>query len=198
LKLIVEWLAAQPLLFDMLRWILEAGYGGEKNILKKECSRGSGKVLDLGCGTGVLAGVFDSDSYVGVDPNPSYIERARKKKRGHHFLIMDGRCLKFETGLFDTVIISGVLHHLADADAEKILAEVKRVLKPETGKLVMWEDVACRSAFNLIGRLVHGLDEGDHIRAEDHYLKLIRSYFEDVRHYPMSSGVCDYIVMVAR
>ncbi len=186
------------MLFDVLRWILEAGYHGEKNVLRKECPPGSGKVLDLGCGTGALAGMFDSRGYLGVDPNPSYIERAKKKRSSHCFLMMDGRCLELETASFDRVIISGVLHHLEDPDAAKILSEAKRVLRPETGRLVMWEDVASRSRFNLVGRLVHFLDEGDHIRSKDHYLQLVRSYFKDVTHYPMSSGVCDYVVVVAQ
>lgn len=198
LRPLVDRLAAQPFLFDVLRWVLEAGFKGERAVLRQEGLQELGNVLDLGCGTGVLANVFRPTDYVGVDINPRYIQRAGKKHAMHRFLVMDGRALHFQSRSFDTVIISGVIHHLEDRDATAILDEALRVLKPGIGRLIMWEDVPTRHRLNLIGWLVHQLDEGEHIRAEHQYLHLVESVFRHVRHYPMSSGVCDYLVVVAQ
>jgi ubiquinone/menaquinone biosynthesis C-methylase UbiE len=195
---LVDAAAAQPVVFDALRWILEAGYRGEKSVLRQEGVLTAGHVLDLGCGTGALAGLFPVASYDGIDPNPSYIERARRMRPAHRFAVMDGRRLEFTPGSFDAVVIAGVVHHLADDDAFAILAQAKRVLKPGVGRLVMWEDIPTLHAWNVVGKLVHRLDEGDHIRPADHYLAMVESAFGAVRSYTMSSGVCDYVVMVGQ
>ncbi len=193
----VDQLAAQPVIFDLLRWILEAGFRGEKRVLRSEGVLDSATVLDVGCGTGTLSAMFEPSSYVGVDLNCRYIERARTKHPRHRFLVMDGTDLTLPSGSFDVVIISGVIHHLTDEDSKSVLTEARRVLNPGTGRLIMWEDVPTRRTFNLPGRLVHWLDQGDHIRADAHYIKLVQAVFPHVRYYPMSSGVCDYIVLIA-
>src|SRR4029453_11155578 len=154
-------------------------------------------VLDLGCGTGVLAGEFRPDGYVGIDPDPRYVVHARRKHPRHRFAVMDGTRLGFGAATFDTVVISGVLHHLDDETAVAILAETRRVLGPSGGQLVAWEDVPTRSPLNVLGRVVHRLDEGDRIRPQHEYLDLVRAVFPRATDYPMRSGVCDYVVMVA-
>jgi SAM-dependent methyltransferase len=194
---LVDSAAAQPLVFDALRWVLEAGYRGERLVLEREGVLRAGRVLDLGCGTGALAGLFAPDRYQGVDPNPRYIARANSARPGHRFAVMDGRRLELESSSFDAVVIGGVVHHLSDPDALAILREARRVLAPAGGRLVMWEDIPTLSRWNLIGSLVHRLDEGDHIRPQEAYLRLVESVFGPARHYTMSSGVCDYVVMVA-
>lgn len=197
LQQFVESLAEQPILFDLLRWILEAGFRGEKRVLQQEGLLECDCVLDLGCGTGAIAPMFNPSCYLGIDPNPRYIEWAKKVHPGYRFLVMDGRNLTLESESFDAVVIGGVIHHLEDQDAKQILAEAKRVLKRQTGKLVMWEDVPTWRKLNWIGKLIQALDVGEYIRLEQQYLQLVRSTFSNIRHYPMSSGVCDYVAIVA-
>lgn len=194
----IDALASKPVVFDALRWILEAGYAGEKRILRQEKILEEGRVLDLGCGTGALTKLFDPKRYVGVDASATYIAHAKKTKPRHEFHVMDARRLALDPQSFDAVLISGVLHHLDDADAAQILSEVSRVLKPGTGRLVMWEDVPVRHSSNWIGRLVHYLDEGEHIRPATGYISMIKTPLRVEHHYFMSSGVCDYVVITAR
>jgi SAM-dependent methyltransferase len=198
-KRVIEAMAAQPHVFDTLRWILEAGYRGEKQVLGREGLERAPSLLDLGCGTGAMAACFRREAYVGVDPNPRYIAHARRRRPGYRFEVADGRSLPFEDAAFEAVLIGGVIHHLEDPDARALLREAHRVLRPAVGRLVMWEDVPARSRWNVIGHLVHRLDEGDFIRTPEHYLEMTRATFgpRSVRHYPMASGVCDYVVIVA-
>jgi SAM-dependent methyltransferase len=195
----VDGLAAEPRAWDLLRWILEAGYRGEKDVLRREGITEAASILDLGCGTGAMAGSFRPESYVGVDTNARYIAHARSTKSGYRFEVTDGRSSSFADGSFDAVLIAGVIHHLDDASARSLLQESRRVLVPGKGVLVMWEDVPTRSRWNWIGRLVGRLDEGDFIRPPVRYLEMACEVFGQgaVRHYPMSSGVCDYVVIVA-
>ncbi len=193
----VDKLAAQPLTFDALRWVLEAGYRGEKEVLRREGLLDAPSVLDLGCGTGAMAPSFDPRRYLGVDINRRYVDWARRTKPAHRFEAMDGSRLNLPDEGFDAVFIGGVIHHLPDEAALGMLREARRVVKP-AGLFLMWEDVPTRSGGNWIGRMVHRLDEGEHIRAERHYLDLVSLVFGPTRHYAMSSGVCDYLVVVWR
>lgn len=195
----VHALADEPRAFDLLRWILEAGYRGEKEVLRREGITEAASVLDVGCGTGVMAGSFRPENYVGVDTNARYISRARATKNRYRFEVADGRSLPFADGTFDAVLITGVIHHLDDASALSLLQESRRVLAPESGVLVMSEPVPTRNRWNWIGRLVVRLDEGDFIRPPEHYLEMGCEAFgtEAVRHYPIRSGVSDRLVIVA-
>ncbi|MEB3983905.1 class I SAM-dependent methyltransferase [Mycobacterium sp. 663a-19] len=195
----VHALAAEPRTFDLLRWILEAGYRGEKNVLRREGIVEAASVLDLGCGTGAMAGSFRPETYVGVDLNADYVARARATKSRYRFEVADGRSLPFADGSFDAVLINGVIHHLDDATAQSFLQESRRVLMPGRGVLVITEPVPTRSRWNWIGRLIVRLDEGDFIRPPEQYVEMACGVFGQgaVRHYPSSSGVSDREVIVA-
>ncbi|MEE2854236.1 MAG: methyltransferase domain-containing protein [Actinomycetota bacterium] len=195
----VHALAVEPRTFDFLRWVLEAGYRSEKEVLRNEGIAEAASVLDIGCGTGALAKTFRPDSYVGIDMNADYIARASATRKGYRFEVADGRTLRFPDGSFDAVLISGVIHHLDNDSARSLLQESRRVLAPETGALVISEPVPTRNRWNWIGRIVVRLDEGDFIRPTERYVEMASEVFGEaaVRHYPISSGVSDRVVIVA-
>jgi ubiquinone/menaquinone biosynthesis C-methylase UbiE len=97
------------------------------------------QVLEVGCGTGSLAlaaarRVGLSGKVYGIDPDPTMIAVARRKaaKMRHDVVFEVGviEALPFDTGKFDLVLSSLMLHHLP-ADLQALgLAEVRRVLKP--------------------------------------------------------------------
>jgi SAM-dependent methyltransferase len=196
----VHVLAEEPRTLDFLRWILLGGYRGAKDVLRQEGITEAASILDLGCGTGALAGSFRPEAYVGVDPNPRYVARARATHSRYRFEVADGRSLPFTDGSFDAVLIGGVIHHLDDDSARSVLEESRRILVPGTGVLLMIEAIPARNRWNWIGRVVRKLDEGDFIVPSEHYIEMAREVFGQgvVRHYPMSCGVCDAVVIVAR
>lgn len=91
-------------------------------------------VLDVGCGTGLVALraaklVGPSGRVVGVDISPGMIEAARRADPGRvQFSVMDAEALGFEPGTFDAVIsLFAVLHFW---DISRAVGEMHRVLRP--------------------------------------------------------------------
>ena len=189
----VKVLAGWPPVFDGLRWILECGYSGHKQIIRDDISSGQGPVLDFGCGTGIYAKFFKQEEYTGVDLNEQYIRAAQVKFPGYRFIAMDGRRLVFPDGSFDRCFVSGVFHHLDDTVSDTVLREIKRVLKPG-GLFVVWEDIPARSSLNFVGHLIHRLDEGRFIREPEAYGRLFKKHFTLTKEYGMRSGFMDYQV----
>jgi ubiquinone/menaquinone biosynthesis C-methylase UbiE len=95
-------------------------------------------VLDVGCGTGTLAlrikALFPTVEVSGLDPDEHALARARRKTRRAGVPIAFERgfpdALPYPDASFDHVFSSFMFHHLARADKESTLREVRRVLKP--------------------------------------------------------------------
>jgi ubiquinone/menaquinone biosynthesis C-methylase UbiE len=94
------------------------------------------RVLEVGCGTGVLTRALarwpDVAEVVGVDPAPSLLSRARDLAVGLPnvtFQEADGRALPFADQTFDVVVFDSTLSHVPYP--ERALAEAFRVLRPQ-------------------------------------------------------------------
>jgi trans-aconitate methyltransferase len=85
------------------------------------------RILDLGCGDGVLTAdlLRSGASLVGVDSSPDFIVAA--KARGLDVRLMDGEALSFD-GEFDAVFSNAALHWMTRPAA--VVAGVARALKP--------------------------------------------------------------------
>ncbi|HET9700694.1 MAG TPA: class I SAM-dependent methyltransferase [Burkholderiales bacterium] len=103
------------------------------------------RVLDVGCGTGVLTrvarrAVGPQGVVVGIDPGPVMIARARENARAGadpvEFRLAAIEKLPFPDASFDVVLSSLMFHHLPPATKGEGLREVLRVLVPG-GKLVL-------------------------------------------------------------
>jgi trans-aconitate methyltransferase len=85
------------------------------------------RILDLGCGDGVLtAGLASAGAHVtGIDSSEEFIAAARA--RGLDARLMDGQALTFASE-FDAVFSNAALHWMTGAEA--VVAGVARALKP--------------------------------------------------------------------
>ncbi len=192
----VERLSKVPFIFDSLRWFLEAGFVQHRRLIETAFPVPPTSVLDCGCGTGIYAKGFTPESYRGIDISCAYIDHARRCNPDYRFDVMDATSLNFSDCTFEAVIVSGVIHHLANDNAGAMLREIWRVLRSD-GKLLLWEDVQTRSQFNFLGRLVHRLDIGDYIRDEESYRGIIAPCFEIDRIDSVRSGFMDYVAFTA-
>ncbi len=109
---------------------------GAIEIAKKLESISGGKVLDVATQKGgfintMMKTLKDYKCFVGVDISFKDLDSIYEKfkDKSVEFIEMDAAILDFTDNTFDTVSISHSLHHLMEI--EKVLLEMKRVLKPD-------------------------------------------------------------------
>ncbi len=85
------------------------------------------RVVELGCGPGTNAHLFDGCDYTGIDINPDYIESARRRFPQHTFVCADLLAYDFAAATYDWVLVNSFLHHLDDAGVRATLASVARI-----------------------------------------------------------------------
>lgn len=145
------------------------------------CAQPGDRVLDIGCGPAQLRAYLPDVHYIGWEPNGAYVEQARNTYG-------DGG--DFHVGLFgpveantlapvDIAIVSAVLHHMDDAQANELFGLLRQVLKP--GGRVVTLDPVFTERQNPIARLIISLDRGRHVRSPAGYEALARAAFTDVR-----------------
>ena len=111
------------------------------------------RVLDVGCGTGNLLRTtgrrWPKVELTGMDPDPKALARARRKiRRAGLDVRLDrgfAQNLPYPDDSFDRVLSSLMLHHLDTTSKDALLAEVRRVLRPD-GTLVLADAVVSADA----------------------------------------------------
>lgn len=133
--------------YDIIEPLLLLGKQAEydKGIMTLLDLKPSDRVLDLGCGTGVLTRQIadrlearDGGTSVGIDAAARMISVARKRRSRDtcRFHVAAAESLPFEDASFDSVVSSLFFHHI-DLDLKrKALSEAFRVLRPG-GKLII-------------------------------------------------------------
>lgn len=192
LKRLANKLSEYPVAYTFLRKIIEANFTSQRKVISKELSN-SGLILDIPCGIGEFSVFFDKDRYVGVDLNEEYVRYGVKKYK-KNLMVGDATQLVFDDESFDSVLISGFLHHLNNEEVVKVLDESYRVLKKD-GKLLLIEDAPGRS---FISKYLQRYDVGTNIRSIDYYHKILSEKFKIEKVYPLSSGLWFYSVFVLR
>ncbi len=104
-------------------------------------------LLDAGCGTGAMLGMFKRDypdkNYTGVDLSEKMIKTANKKQmEGIHFVAGDCESLSFADSSFDVVTCSMSFHHYPDP--EDFFMSLHKILRPG-GRLIL-RDMASNSS----------------------------------------------------
>lgn len=91
------------------------------------------RVLDLGCGTGMLAGAFlrTGCEYTGIDISEKAVEMARSLHPNGRFEVANIADLPL-TGAYDLIVERTVFIHLVeDAYWNSVIREVRRLLAPD-------------------------------------------------------------------
>lgn len=148
------WESTFSAIYDPLLWMGErAGMAGRRSAL---LSRATGRVLELGAGTGLNLPHYPDhlDELVLTEPSPPMIARLdRRAKRSQvptNVMVADAEQLPFEDDSFDTVVSTLVLCTVDDP--KRTIDEIARVLRPggrllflehvraDTPRLARWQD----------------------------------------------------------
>lgn len=101
----------------------------------------SGKILDAGCGTGVVASRLADRGYevTGLDPSAGMLEHLRERDPRVEAVQGSATELPFEDGSFDLTFCVAVMHHIANPqDVHSALIEMVRVTRLG-GLILVWD-----------------------------------------------------------
>ena len=178
---------SSPIVYDVFQDIM----GAKKvrlDLVQKHIQAVSGsRILDIGCGTARILDYLPDVEYYGFDLSQRYIDEAvqRYGKRGNFHCAMLEKTAVENLAPFDVVVATGLLHHLDDEDAMKLLQLASSALKPG-GRLVT-NDPCYDSIQNPISRFLVSRDRGQNVRTPDEYSSLAKSVFPNttthIRHW---------------
>lgn len=142
-----------------------------------------GSVLDLGCGTGevlsAVLGRWPETRCAGLDLSENMLSAARAKL-GDRVALTQGEaaCLPYEAETFDVILCNDSFHHYPEP--RKVLAEVKRCLKPG-GVFLLGDTTAPWTLRGLLNALLPWGDGGDvHIYGRQEMISLLEQEFHGV------------------
>lgn len=104
-------------------------------------TRPGSAILDVGCGTGVLAERLLREGFdvTGVDPFDAMLAKMRERDPRLKTVHAPGQHMPFEDNTFDLAYCVAVMHHVADPnDVHDTLVEMVRVVKPG-GHVLVWD-----------------------------------------------------------
>lgn len=175
-------LLAVPKLYQLFASLV-AGPDARRRVADEFLKVKSGdKVLDIGCGPGVMRPLLPDVVYCGIDISSEYISAARAQQGDKDRFIV--RAVTAETsfddlGKFDLVMANALVHHLNDAEASSLFRAAKAALNVG-GRVVTLDNVFIPEQ-STIARWIIKLDRGRHVRTKDQYVTLANRQFQNVR-----------------
>ncbi|MEI4473009.1 class I SAM-dependent methyltransferase [Frigidibacter sp. MR17.24] len=121
---------------------------------------GARRVLDIGCGGGMIAGQLVARGFevTGIDPDAAQIDHARRIAPAARFQAIGIEALPPELGGFDAAIMVNSLHHVPGPAMQPALARALAA----AGHLVICEPAAAGSFF----RVMQPVEDETAVRAE--------------------------------
>jgi SAM-dependent methyltransferase len=168
--------------FRFYQWLVGAGRYTRlfaERYLK--CTEGE-RVMDIGCGPATILDYLPADcDYTGIDINPDYIAGAERRYARGRFICagIDDLSGSGFNDVYDKVFCIGVMHHLSDEQAKKMLHFGCSILK-SGGKFLSLEPVWSPPQ-GVVERWFMNHDRGKFIRSENHYGSLANEAFGNSR-----------------
>ena len=132
----------------------------------------SGRILDLGAGTGIISDLYPDLDIIGID-----ISEGMLKLNKHKCFIGSAENIKFPDNYFHAVVARSLLHHLPNAEAG--LKEIQRVLRPG-GKFICWDPHSSWLAEKVRKVTQHGDRFSELHHSFSDLPKLVSRYFKNI------------------
>ena len=171
---------AAPWVYDIAQYLIRGTAYAPEFVLRHIKAKRGDRVLDIGCGTGVMLHYLPDVEYVGFDMSKAYIDACKKRfgKRGtfHQCEVTPDTVADY--GQFDIVLAVGVVHHLDDAQARNMFTMASRALS-SGGRLITLDGCYTTPQSALVRRLLDN-DRGEFVRTEPAYRTIAESVFTKV------------------
>ena len=123
-------------------------------------------ILDIGCGPGNLLAEqgmkIDQSKFVGIDPSQDYVDHATELFPAARFHSGTVKSVDLTEETFDLIVISGVLHHVDDEEAQEIM-RFAHAHKTNKGLIVSLDPVFFPGQ-NVFARWMALADRGQNVR----------------------------------
>jgi ubiquinone/menaquinone biosynthesis C-methylase UbiE len=148
-KALAQFFYKYALAYEALNHIVHFPDLKKKRMDKLQVGPDDGRVLELGCGTGVSSKIFNEKNVISIhlDINEKFVRYGKKKKRFINGVVGTAYNLCFPDRTFDKIIFADAFHHVLDH--ERLFQECNRVLKPG-GTFIVFDIVHKISAPNVI------------------------------------------------
>lgn len=172
----------KPSVYNLFQSIIGGPQHRERHYKKYFSLKAGARILDIGCGTGVLLDHLSSDiEYVGFDMEQSYINFAQNKfkDKGRFFQARVGENQHPEfQNYFDAININALLHHLSDLDSKSLLRSCKEYLK--TDGYIITADPVYFEHQSKIAKWLISKDRGQNVRTDKEYTSLAKAIYPKV------------------
>ncbi|MDM8549823.1 methyltransferase domain-containing protein [Desulfobacterales bacterium HSG2] len=118
-------------------------YAPIRNLVAKHVTSAGASVLDLCCGTGVIAEMLvelPDITYTGVDINRPFLDTAQERMaEARNFTFLQADVMRFEPDeKADIVLLVNAYHHLENSRKSEFLHNIHQLLSPK-GVLIVYE-----------------------------------------------------------
>lgn len=140
-----------------------------QDVARLAAARGCGRVLDVGCGTGVQCVMLHAQGCrtTGLDASPAMLARAKRQSpAGVTYVRSDALAMPFADDRFDTTIISLALHENKPPVRAQIVREIERVLRPG-GTVLLVDYLRPQGVIARLGSLAAHVPE--RLAGKEHY-----------------------------
>lgn len=176
--------------YDTIAQVYDAHYGDPKSLAEDrvifqqliEFGAVKGRVLDVGCGTGILLDKLpiSVENYVGIDPSSGMLDVARRKFPSHTFVKSTAECprLPYDEPFDSVVSLYGSFSYVLDP----ILAvhEMSRLLRPG-GRLFIMSCTPVHERRETYVMNKMGIKVERRFYEEDQIRRLFSHEFEDIQ-----------------
>jgi SAM-dependent methyltransferase len=170
-----------PFVYNLFQRVMGAKDGRTLLATKFIRAQSGMDVLDIGCGPAEILDYLPAVNYWGFDISESYIQQATAHygvKGTFTCKILTEDDLK-DLPRFDLVLAIGLLHHLDDDTATRLLQIAHKALK-QSGRLIT-VDPCFEAGQNSFARYLISKDRGQNVRTRESYAKLVSTVFSEYR-----------------
>jgi 2-polyprenyl-3-methyl-5-hydroxy-6-metoxy-1,4-benzoquinol methylase len=159
------------------------------------------QLLDYGCGDGKyffhwLDRGLSAENIHGLEVSKKRIERCRQLGWKNVHQLVQGQSLPYESGSFDVVNCMEVIEHIPEAEGKRVIAELRRVINPKDGVLMIsTPNYPVKRFYDFYDAIVtrrwaRVYDDPTHITFFNHQrlTRLLGSHFTRVEPHPFKPG----------